>query len=259
MSNWDVPLIGLTETSGANTATSLGTALSTSYTAFETTTDFEWASFVLSISSRNATANDTDFTVARGSSGNEYPIVDRIAISNLGSTYGRGYMTFFPLRVPKGERVSIKIGTSVSTFYGFLIGNAAGFAGAGPSGAFCERVGTAGTLVDLDGGGTANTKGAWVSLGSNTYPWKGCYLNAIEDSGTAAEFLVDFAIDVGGNKIIIYPDVPFQKGSGSTIGPNIIGPLYGDFPAGVAWYARCQSSTNSSTSRHIQVGLHGIV
>lgn len=258
MSNWNVPLIGLPETSGAVTASSVGKALTTSYQAFETVTDYEWCGFTALIIYRT-TGNETDVSIARGGSGAEYPIVNRLNLSNGGSTYGRGLNLHFPVRIPAGERVSMRLGTSFTTMYGYLIGHAAGAPGMVASAAFLERVGTAGTGVDLDAGGSANTKGSWVSLGSNSFNWKGFYLNATEDAGTSADFLVDIAIDIAGTKMIIAPDVPYVKGSSNTIGNNIVGPWFFDLPSGTNFYARCQCTSTSTTSRHLQMSLHGLV
>ncbi|MCE9566364.1 MAG: hypothetical protein K8U57_30440 [Planctomycetes bacterium] len=185
--------------------------------------------------------------------------MDRMLMSNGGSTYAHSRVIHCPVRVPKGSRVAVKIGTTFTTLYGQIFGWAAAMPGACASAAFLERVGTAGTGVSVDAGAVLNTKGSWTSLGSNTYAWNGMFVNVLSgDSGTGVDFNVDIGIDLAGTKFIIVPDLYVTKGSGSTVNPFAV-PLPCSVPAGSNLYARIQASTTTSTSRKLGICLHGMV
>jgi NAD/NADP transhydrogenase alpha subunit len=84
------------------------------------------------------------------------------------------------------------------------------------------------------------------------------YVNFVDDGGSGMDMLVDIAVDVGGNKQILYADMPVQKGSSSTI-RHTYGPLPCALPASSALYARSQCTSTTSSSRDVRVCLHGIV
>jgi hypothetical protein len=257
MSNWPVPLVGPSEASGFASGTSVGLALTTSYQSLETATDYDWFGFLLGVGTRQ-TGADTDFSLALGASQTEL-LIDRMAVGSAGSTYGNWQYVFYPLRVPQGSQVSIKLGAAASNTYAHLIGLHGGNV-INPAGSHLERLAAAGG-VTIDGGASLNTKGAWASLGTTANAWNGLYASLVSGTGLTCDFLVDFAIDVGGTKYIIpgLGDLPIQKGSNASVRPNIVGPVGGNIPAGSAIYARCQCSSTTSTNRVLSANVHGIV
>jgi hypothetical protein len=102
------------------------------------------------------------------------------------------------------------------------------------------------TGTTLTAGGSANTKGTYVSLGTTTFEWNHVNLG-FEGSSAAADHLVDIAIDDGGgNKWIIAADLRHPSRISANASPVTFSlPLY--VPKGSALYARNASSTASAT------------
>lgn len=259
MSNWNLPVIGGGESSGTTSASSTGLVLSTSYQSFPAATTYEWAGFNLMLLSRSV-GSDIDISVARGSAGNEFTLIDQMRLGTNGSTYGNCQLIHYPLRVPKGERVAIKMSAASSGTQAKIMGFPMGFPGMVPSGAFLERLAAAGG-VNIDPGGSANAKGSYTSLGTTSSEWRGLYINMWASSGLGMDLLVDIAVDIGGNKMILAgcDDIPAAKGSSSALRPNFWGLVPCNLPAGSALYARAQCTSTTGGSRTLNVNAFGVV
>ena len=117
--------------------------------------------------------------------------------------------------------------------------------------------------TDVDPGGTANTKGSWVSLGTTTYASRSIIVQAAfyqSMTGNSVSGRLDLAMDVSGTKTILLADHPFGTvgASGSatvTAQPSIWLPL--SIPAGAALYARTACNINTATSRVPTVSVLG--
>lgn len=252
-------MIGGGENAGATSATSVGLVLSTAYQSIPAATASDWAGFNLMILSRAAGAT-IDISVARGSSANEFTLIDQMRINDNGSSYSNSQVINLPLKVPAGERLSIKMSAASAGTQAYIMGYPPGFSGVAASGAYLERLAAAGGVV-VDPGAVANTKGAWVSVGTTASEYRGLYVNMSAVSGISMDMLVDVGIDIAGSKMVLpgCNDIPAVKGSGSTLRPNVWPLVPCNLPAGSAVYARSQCTSTTSTSRNVSVNVFGLV
>lgn len=257
MSNWNVPLNGVIENAGFDNSNSQGATLSFARTEFFAATAYEWQGFLFTMSGRS-NGTDTELYIGLGSGSDIFDIVEQLRVGSNGTTYASCHQFFFPLRVPKGSRVTARLNNATSGIYGHMIGLSGGWPGAAAMGAYLERIGAV-SGVESDSGGSANTKGSWVSIGTTVQNWRGMYVICGDDGGSATDNLGDIAIDVSGNKQIIIGDMYFAKGSGNTVRPSCYGPIPCSIPAGTELFARHQCNSTSSFSRPLRWNVHGIV
>lgn len=176
---------------------------------------------------------------------------------------------YFPIPIPAGTRISARYQGNISgsapldvTVYpvtgDFYLNHAQRVVSWGATLAT-----TRGTTID--GGVTANAKGAYVQLSASTECDVSEIIIATGGTGTAAaagaHFLVDLAIGAGGSEQIILPNLWFRVGSASSGFsplPEVVGPLPVAIPAGSRVSARCQSSSNVAGDRTLDLVVHGI-
>jgi len=117
--------------------------------------------------------------------------------------------------------------------------------------------------TNIDGGATANTKGAYAELvASSARPYKAFYVmfgNMAQAARVAANFLVDVAIGAAASESVIVSNIQVAGEGQEGIRPPIVGPYYVPIPSGTRIAARCQcSGTTDTTQRDIDVALLGV-
>ncbi|MDE3036959.1 MAG: hypothetical protein KGJ21_00680 [Pseudomonadota bacterium] len=263
MSNLHIPTPGIVESLGAVTGSSTGTSVTTAsiaQIAASTTYDYD-AIFVSAIG--NSIGVDAALDVYLGSSGNEYALIDKLRVSKAVSN-PQAVGVLLPLAVPRGSRISAKAfgGTLNTVIQGM------GFGSLGDKG-FKRAVsmGISTTIgVTVDPGGTVNTLGNWTQLIASTPNNFNGLLLAIGDGARSVasagiSWLVDIAIGASGSEQAIIKQL-FTMSSSNTVfnmAPPFFGPFPCSIPAGTRIAARAQCSSNSATSRQIDVVPYGLI
>ena len=169
---------------------------------------------------------------------------------------------FLRVDIPKGSRVSYSVNAdnanrTISLGFRFYAGgfqSPEGFSEYVSYG-FNNRNG-----VDIDPGTTANTKGAWFEIESNSDELKEFYLN-IGSSQNNAQANADFLIDVGardgatGDYQVIEENIYRRTSTAESFSPAEL--VEYEVPAGSSIAARCQSSITDSSDRVISVSITG--
>lgn len=166
-----------------------------------------WMKVVLEDLEANAEA---EFDIATGGAGSEVEIItdQHIHQRNIGGGTGRGNWFTFPMTIPSGTRLSMRIkGTEAlaRTYEGAL--NISNFT---PSPAI-PNVSQSSGFKTVTSGGLGGAYGSFVELVSslnNSAVWMFLTLYS-QTSGQLAEF--DIGIGSGGNEVEIVEDIPFQK------------------------------------------------
>lgn len=197
------------------------------------------------------------------SGGTSYRLLCYDLLCGGANTYAVGPVWyFFPIFVPAGSRIGVRAQSSVTTAFrvGIMLDQ-------GPerqetlwAGRFATAIGLSGitgTAITL---GTTN-KGAWVSLGTTSFPcryWElGAHVAVADISWNATAVHVDLATGDGSTKEILLQDVLFQQTTTEALSkPVLHGPSCERYlPAGVTLYARGQSS---GTVDNFEVAAYGV-
>lgn len=249
MSNWPIPQEAIVETVGADTSTSKGTVLSTSYAELVAATVRDWSGFILYLSGSNQSAIAN---VAIGASGSEQVIVESFHLpSRRANTLSPHYI---PIAIPAGSRIA-------------CLGNL--FAGdaaiSGFSGGFNDlqgfSFGTSHSSVSVDPGAVAHTKGAWVEIvASTTVEYKAVMLvldNLADGTRAVTQALADLAIGASGSEQTIIDNFRVTSESGADlVEPGAYTfPIF--IPAGSRIAVRAQSDSSVSGDREFGLGLVG--
>ena len=211
-----------------------------------------------------------------GSAGNEVVICPNLAVNitcytNLMAVGVAHY--YFPIGLPAGTRVSARYqGARTDNTLNArvdVLGSGTGYvAGTGTLEAWGPDT-SASKLVELDPGGTANTKGSYSQLIASTARKSReitlCFVNPDNDSSGTAQtrkmWSVDFAIGAASSEQIIVPDVQIGRGWSLNHGPHTLR-LPITVPAGVRVSARCACTVNTSSPttaiRKIGVAAYGL-
>jgi len=118
---------------------------------------------------------------------------------------------------------------------------------------FLEGLGVDATTTaygSVGSGGSTNTKGSYVSLGSVTHDCEGFWLWIGNNTAASRNGLLDIAVDISGTKYIIVPDLLICTGTLVALPAPLWVPIR--LPAGAALYARCQADVVSIA---VRVGL----
>jgi len=220
----------------------------------------------------DCTANiDYLVDIAVGGSGAEIVIIDNILVSAgaTGSlTYGGHY--YFPLRIPKGTRVSARCqsgatGSNVVRICALFIGgNMMASAARGKVTTYGANTTTSGG-VSIDPGATANTKPAFPAtqiVAATTYAMVEMLIvlgNQRNLARSSASWLLDICIGASGSEQILFPNIALNSStSPDTLIPLVIGPLPVDIPAGTRLSARAQCTDNVVGTRTFDLVIYGV-
>lgn len=263
MSNLHIPTPGIVESLGAVTGSSQGTSIGTaSITQIAASSSYDYDAILVDTVG-NAIGVDASLDVYLGSSGNEYPLIDKIRVQKALSTNPQAQAVLLPLAVPRGSRISAKaFGGALNTIvYGM------GFGSMGDKG-FKRAVSmgiTSATGVTVDPGATANALGSWTQIIASTpNHFNGLMVafgSAARSNAALNSWLVDIAIGASGSEQIILKQLLTMSFSNTIfyMTPTFFGPFPCSIPAGTRIAARAQCSTSTSTTRNIDVTLYGLI
>jgi hypothetical protein len=200
-----------------------------------------------------------------GASSSEQVLIPDVAWQRQSSSGKPSPATLFPCRIPAGTRIAARYQSSTAS--GSTLAASATLLPAG--GAYPIRSGKAVVLgantttsrgLQVDPGGTVNTKGSYAELtSSHAHASQWAVLSAMnEDSGGAApSWLVDLAIGGAGSEIVVIPNLliaGFQDVEASGGIHRIFIPLA--LQAGVRIAARAQCNVNGAQGRLLALTLH---
>jgi len=262
-----------TETAGANVAGGTGTSFTSnasantkgSYAQLIAATAFD-ASMMMLMFSRADGGIDYLVDVAIGASGSEVIILSNVLVSGGTGQQYYGSQFFFPVNIPAGTRLAIRSQSTTGTIGlradimlfqgGFGTPETQGFvttygANTADSGG-----------VQVDPGGTTNTKGSYSEItSSTTYPIRflsiviGNQLNTVRSTQL---FLMDVAIGASGSEVIILPDLLINANvSPDVLCPQVYTNLPVQIPAGTRIAVRAASNGNDATDRLFDVVMYG--
>lgn len=206
--------------------------------------------------------------IAVGSSGNE-----TIIANNLygGNSYGlaaerQAYDYFFPIYIPQGSRLSMRIQANHDTAY---LGTQIMLLVAGESGSSCSQIYTYGADttdtggVEVDPGGTANTKGGWVEIVSSTSEmWEG-FIIALGNKGNTGRSsmygLLDIGVGAASSEQALVPNFAYASHTDiDRVCPMVSPFLPIRIPAGTRISVRSQCDITEATDRLFDVILYGV-
>lgn len=209
------------------------------------------------------------YDIGIGSSGNEMAVASNL-ISNMYGDCNTTYM--FPLSIKAGTRVAARASSNNAGDTGNIKLNA--FDDTALSAGVGSAIDTYGFNaatnlgVQIDPGGTANTKGAYSQLSSSiTNDLCGFFIGIDDQSntntGTAGHMnvLVDIAIGGSGSEKIVVPNLSLFRdiqSGGSTHYPETWPYLPIPIAAGTRVAARAQCSVTTSPDRLFGLTLYGV-
>lgn len=271
----DFPLGGYTysETIGATTAASLLTAVTSGATntkgawtelAAATARATDFIIIYLDFVAGGAAIRDVALDIAIGGAGSEVIIMEDLH-TQLKSSIGPAIKFHFPVRIPKGVRVSARIATNASADV-FSVG-ASLFTSKFKSGRGYSKVKTLGivgggnpTAVAVDPGGTANTKGAWTEIVAATperiQEFSLCIGGNTNNAHIDATFLADIAVGGAGSEVILVENIYITESSAETTRSPTHFPI--EIPAGSRVAMRMQSSIIDPTDRVLSFAIAGV-
>lgn len=206
--------------------------------------------------------------VAIGASSAEVEIITDFLLSGASAASGSYSTTFWPVRIPKGSRVSARCRSSTASstlrlsLY-LLHGGAASGQPLGRVTSYGPATADSGG-VSVDPGGTANTKNAtWTQIvASITNPMRGMVVafgGQINTVRTTCTWLVDIGVGSAGSEKVKVPNIQLRtNATGDLITPSALGLIPIQVPAGVRLAATAACSTSDATDRLLDVCVYGI-
>lgn len=258
MSNCPFDIGGVTETIGAATSTSSGTALATTWTQLSAATGMQYDGFFLNV--HDGTTADTLIDVGIGAAAAEQALIEDIYLCAMTSDgYQNGGSIFIPIKIPKGARVVARSTQAISADIVGVKGSAgfmSGFSGALTFGASATR----GTQIS--GNASANTKGAWTEMSSSIGKSIRALMLCVGRNGNSsiadAEFLFDIGLGTAGSEQVIVSNLPATTDSvRDIIIPRWFGPFPFSIPAATRLAARLQTTTTDASDRNMDGILYG--
>lgn len=167
-----------------------------------------------------------------------------------------GQSSFFPVAIPKGKRVALRVrsstnGSGIVTMMQFMSAGSV----YGPSFSRITTYGISGAdTADVDPGGSANTKGSWVTVAASVNRIRSMIINfnLINTAATTALWRVD--IGIGATPQIVFPDLALAANTtNDELGQQSFGPFPMQIPAGVALKVRAQCNITDATDRVLRI------
>lgn len=194
---------------------------------------------------------------------------EQVEISNLYVSKGtvvHGMMVHAPIKIPQGARVAARMQSSAATAHTVSVTAYCAGSAAETMTPFDDADGigvstATSRATTFDGGGTANTKVAYVQLiAATTRDYRGFYVipgNGIAARASGAAFAVDVAMGAAGVEQILLPDLVFQSDASENITP-VYGPFWIPIPSGARLAVRGSCSSIVSTDRTLDIALLGV-
>lgn len=201
------------------------------------------------------------FDVATGAGGSETVVAPDLCGDNadsVSSVSGQGLYSL-PLAIASGTRIAARCqATTGSTDIHFAITLTAAGSVAGISSWVNYGSNTSNSLaVELDPGGTINTKGSYAEITSSTSAIAQfvCVMFTRSHAQSAsASWAVDIATGAGGAETVLIPDIRESSGTNGVLGVRSYGALT-YIPSSTRIAGRSSCSINTATTRLIQVAL----
>lgn len=227
---------------------------------------FDAAGFWVAIAPTNTnTAYNIDIGI--GGSGSETVIVaDLIAMVNSGSTMIRPNY-FIPIGIPAGSRLVARCAAQNASNTCRISGQ---LYGAGlhspPTFSLMTAYGLDATDlqgVQIDPGGTINTKGAYSEITSGTARDHRAIMMVQTGQNNTAQVdhrhVIDVAIGASSSETIVIPDLQATVAAGEDMPVPMIYPLFPlNIPAGTRLSVRAQADINDATDRLFDVLIYGL-
>lgn len=235
-----------------------------SYVEIVATTSFPSIGLLFSFE-QGSLSGDALLDIAIGAGGSEQPIIENMLVSGV-SPLRLGASIFIPISIPSGSRISMRMQSAT--------GGQAIFAALYPvggslltTGGFHRSVNLGANTgdsggVQVDPGGTINTKGAYSELSSSLAIPVSYVLVMLGNQSNSvvsnARWNMDIAIGAGGSEQVVIPDLHFATHTTTdTIFPFFFGfPV--SIPQGQRISARAQCDINDATDRLFDVVLIGL-
>lgn len=121
-----------------------------------------------------------------------------------------------------------------------------------PQGARFETIGAGtGDGTTVTSGGSANTKGSYVTIGTTGFAWTGFWLHSA--FLTNSRYRLDLVVNTGGSDQVVIADLFFEQGSvGNCITNSIWVPI--PVPSGATVKIRVQATAGSGSTRQLITG-----
>jgi hypothetical protein len=176
-----------------------------------------------------------------------------------------GGEVFVPLPIPAGTQVQVRGQSSAANLtlamsitplgQGFLPST---WPGAVQTLGVTSSAATSGTL--LDPGATANTKGAFTTVGTLTRPCSMLLFmmgSRADATLTTATWFLDIAIGAAGSEQVVYGDIPMCASDATDqLAQHAYGPYPFSAPANTRISARLQCSINTATKRTLNIAAY---
>lgn len=268
------------EAIGANTAASTGTAIAANatpgsdgaWTQISAAIANDWYAFTLFLTDGGTIDDVLLVDVAIGGAGSEFIILADLPVTQQNSVGRLGrVVTWFPLYIAKGNRVSARVHRAIkanSFTEIMLIGDTANTRHLPPY----QRATTYGTVLasargtSIDPGAVANTQGANTEIvASTTNPILSLYVFPNRTGITAVTVLstsmLELFVGAGGSEVSLMPEFrsAYWEQTGDFGTPmGALGPVPVNLPAGTRISAKTRSSNATATERLQQVTLVGL-
>ena len=203
--------------------------------------------------------------VAIGAEGAEIIIANNIFIRGSSSYFSSSGSFCLPFNLPAGTRLSVRAqGTYASTNYvnvSMMVFPSNAIYNSSLS--ICQTYGaTVATTVgvDVDAGGTADTKGAWAEISAAVgYTIRALIICAAQATDGSANFALDIGIGAVDAEVPVIQDYSLSKWTTTdAIQPAISALLPITIVKGSRLSARCKCSVNTASLRILSIVLYGI-
>lgn len=216
--------------------------------------------FILEVVTQSAAASYL-LDIATGGAGSETVVLSNILVGQGGSGRGSTFIRL-PLSIPSGTRISARCQSTTASATMNIMGHLVNHVSLGsPTWDTMGNTTADSGGIQIDPGGTAHTKGAWVEIVASSSALFNLLALFISNQGnsvaSSAQWFFDIGTGAGGAETPIISDIPFR----ATAAADDINPSAYLFPvsiaAGTRIAVRAQCSTADATDRLTDVILVG--
>lgn len=210
-----------------------------------------------------AAVEENLISVGVGAAASEQAIITNIPLSGRVATSRTMDALSFPVQIPSGSRVSVKVDADAATNIGIGVklfkGNEKSFAFSGAKG-FGTTANFSGTAVDP--GGVANTKGAWTELDASCSDtirgfWIHVGVNENLTLGLNSTTFTDIGIGAAASEQVIVPDHYTFASTAEDGSASIFYDV--EIPSGTRIAARSQCTDTDATDRVRTIAIVGMI